>query len=196
MLTGKKSTAFVLGAISGIATVALSSVVLSAPVSRDYKEPPPKEPFSDVLPDQYYTEAIKYSERWLRGYDNGLFGVDDPVTRSQLSTVLLRYDLEQERQYESTVREFRKNARFIRDLAALVCLNKRSFLDSVEINSLVPPALGNPEDRYSDALESLCLLNWQQQSDPTVIDPYEFQECHDEVDLRTGQITTVFCYPQ
>jgi len=196
MLTSKKATAFVLGAISGIATVAFSSVVLGAPVSRDYEKPPTPEPFLDVLPDQYYTEAIEYSRRWLAGYGNGYFGVDDPVTRSQLSTVLMRYDLGRRRWGEAFSRTNREHEWRLRDLAALVCLNKALFLGSVEINSLVPSALGDPEARYARALERLCKMNWQQEVD-AVIDPYKFDECHDKVDVRTGEISTrFFCGPQ
>lgn len=159
-------------------------------------EPPAEKTFSDVLPDQYYTEAIKYSERWLRGYDNGLFGVEDPVTRSQLATVLMRYDGARLRGWDDRInREIREHESALRDFAALVCLNKRLYLDSVEINSLVPSALGDPEARYARALERLCKMNWQQEGDPT-IDPYRFEECHDDVDVRTGQITAAFCYPQ
>ena len=48
--------------------------------------------FPDVG-DTWYTEAVRWaaSERIITGYDNGLFGVDDPVTREQIAAILWRY---------------------------------------------------------------------------------------------------------
>ena len=49
--------------------------------------------FSDVSTDVWYTEAVRWasSEDVMGGYGNGTFGVDDPVTREQFTTVLWRY---------------------------------------------------------------------------------------------------------
>ena len=49
--------------------------------------------FSDVQTDTWYTEAVRWasSEGVMSGYGNGSFGVDDPVTREQFTTVLWRY---------------------------------------------------------------------------------------------------------
>ena len=49
--------------------------------------------FPDVGEESWYTEAVRWaaSERIITGYDNGLFGVDDPVTREQIAAILWRY---------------------------------------------------------------------------------------------------------
>ena len=49
--------------------------------------------FPDVDGESWYTEAVRWaaSERIITGYDNGFFGVDDPVTREQIAAILWRY---------------------------------------------------------------------------------------------------------
>ncbi len=50
-------------------------------------------PFSDVSLDMYYAKAIvwAYKNGITKGYDNGLFGVDDSVTREDSAVFLMRF---------------------------------------------------------------------------------------------------------
>ena len=49
--------------------------------------------FSDWTRGTWYSDAVVWAagEGVITGYDNGLFGVNDPVTREQLATILWRY---------------------------------------------------------------------------------------------------------
>ena len=49
--------------------------------------------FTDVLPGQWYTDAIKWAANTgiVKGYGDGTFGVNDNVTREQLAVVLYQY---------------------------------------------------------------------------------------------------------
>ena len=49
--------------------------------------------FADVEDGQWYTDAVLWasSSGIVTGYDSGLFGVDDPITREQLAVILYRY---------------------------------------------------------------------------------------------------------
>lgn len=49
--------------------------------------------FSDVLPEQWYTEAVIWAEQnaIVAGYDDGLFHPNDDITREQTAAILLRY---------------------------------------------------------------------------------------------------------
>ena len=49
--------------------------------------------FADVAPDAYYTDAVIWASQngIVSGYDNGLFGTTDPISREQLATILYRY---------------------------------------------------------------------------------------------------------
>lgn len=49
--------------------------------------------FSDVEPDRWYTEAIRWanSAGVVLGYGNGKFGTNDPITREQMAAMLYRY---------------------------------------------------------------------------------------------------------
>ncbi|MCF0123996.1 MAG: S-layer homology domain-containing protein, partial [Ruminiclostridium sp.] len=50
--------------------------------------------FSDVPEGTWYTEAVRWaaSEGIVKGYGDGTFGPNDPVTREQLATILYRYE--------------------------------------------------------------------------------------------------------
>ena len=50
--------------------------------------------FPDVPDDHVHANGIQWASdnRLMRGYDNGNFGPEDPVTRGQLSTIFFRYD--------------------------------------------------------------------------------------------------------
>ena len=49
-------------------------------------------PFSDVLNNTWYTDAVKWavSNGIVAGYGNGKFGPDDPVTKEQLAALIYR----------------------------------------------------------------------------------------------------------
>ena len=49
--------------------------------------------FSDVAPNAYYTDAVIWATQngIVGGYDNGLFGTTDPISREQMATILYRY---------------------------------------------------------------------------------------------------------
>ena len=49
--------------------------------------------FSDVAEDTYCTEAVRWAASCgvVQGYENGAFGVGDPVTREQFAAILYRY---------------------------------------------------------------------------------------------------------
>ena len=50
-------------------------------------------PFSDVEPGRYYTNAVIWAaeNEIVSGYGNGKFGPNDPITREQLAAILYRY---------------------------------------------------------------------------------------------------------
>jgi len=50
-------------------------------------------PFRDVAPDAWYTAGVLWANdhKIMEGYGNGLFGVNDPVTRQEMATILWRY---------------------------------------------------------------------------------------------------------
>jgi hypothetical protein len=50
-------------------------------------------PFADVAPDQWYTNAVIWASAngIIEGYGNGLFGTNDNITREQLAMMLYRY---------------------------------------------------------------------------------------------------------
>jgi len=52
-----------------------------------------KTPFPDVRDGVYYTDAVRWAAAngIVTGYENGLFGPDDLVTREQLAAILYRY---------------------------------------------------------------------------------------------------------
>ena len=56
-----------------------------------YKNMTPKN--TDVKKGQYYTAAVNWatSNNIISGYENGKFGVGDPITREQICTILYRY---------------------------------------------------------------------------------------------------------
>lgn len=49
--------------------------------------------FDDVAEGTWYTEAVIWAadKEVVKGYGNGSFGPDDPITREQLATILYRY---------------------------------------------------------------------------------------------------------
>ena len=49
--------------------------------------------FSDVAEDTYCAEAVRWAASCgvVQGYENGAFGVGDPVTREQFAAILYRY---------------------------------------------------------------------------------------------------------
>ena len=59
----------------------------------DEPEAAVSETFRDVKDGAWYTEAVQWASETaiVAGYDNGLFGVSDSVTREQLVTILYRY---------------------------------------------------------------------------------------------------------
>lgn len=50
--------------------------------------------FSDVPQDEWYSEAIRWAaaEKLVLGYDDGSFGVNNPITLEQMSVILYRYE--------------------------------------------------------------------------------------------------------
>jgi hypothetical protein len=50
-------------------------------------------PFGDVDEGQWYSDAVKwgYDRGVVFGYENGLFGTDDPVTKEQLAALVYRF---------------------------------------------------------------------------------------------------------
>lgn len=50
--------------------------------------------FADTAEDAYYADAVAWAgaNGIVSGYGNGLFGVDDPVSREQIVSILWRYD--------------------------------------------------------------------------------------------------------
>ncbi|MEQ3170112.1 flavodoxin [Dysosmobacter welbionis] len=50
--------------------------------------------FTDTAEDAYYADAVVWASEngVVSGYGNGLFGINDPVSREQIATILWRYD--------------------------------------------------------------------------------------------------------
>ena len=80
--------------------------------------------FPDVVMDSYYTDAVAWASATgiVNGYDNGLFGPDDPITREQMAAILYRYA-----QYSGC------------DMTARADLS--SYMDTVQITSYAVEAL-------------------------------------------------------
>jgi hypothetical protein len=49
--------------------------------------------FADAEGGQWYTDAVLWANAYgiITGYDNGLFGAADPITREQMAVILYRY---------------------------------------------------------------------------------------------------------
>jgi hypothetical protein len=50
--------------------------------------------FSDVAEEDWYAEAIRWAaaEGLVLGYDDGTFGVNNPITLEQMAVILYRYE--------------------------------------------------------------------------------------------------------
>lgn len=50
-------------------------------------------PFADVTADQYWSEAVKWaaSSGIVGGYENGMFGPENSITREQMAAILHRF---------------------------------------------------------------------------------------------------------
>ena len=50
-------------------------------------------PFADVTDSHYYLAAVSWGTEHgvLQGYDSGLYGGEDPITREQMAVMLYRY---------------------------------------------------------------------------------------------------------
>ncbi len=74
---------YLFGIVIGImvSSTALASVVVGSS-------------FLDVSGNAYYADAINQMANWrvVKGYENGNFGPNDPVTRGQLAAILSRYN--------------------------------------------------------------------------------------------------------
>lgn len=82
--------------------------------------------FTDILPDQYYTEAVAWGAEngIITGYANGCYGPGDPITREQLAAILWRY------------------ARFKKyDVSIGESTNILSYLDYSQISEYAIPAI-------------------------------------------------------
>ena len=49
--------------------------------------------YSDVVADSWYSDAVEWADEYgiAKGYGNGTFGSNDPITREQFATILYRY---------------------------------------------------------------------------------------------------------
>ena len=49
--------------------------------------------YSDVAANSWYSDAVEWADEYgiAKGYGNGTFGPDDPITREQFATILFRY---------------------------------------------------------------------------------------------------------
>lgn len=49
--------------------------------------------YQDVPPGEWYTEAVRWaaSEKFMTGYEDTIFGPEDPITREQLAALFYRY---------------------------------------------------------------------------------------------------------
>lgn len=97
-----RSLSFLAGAVLVLAGTALASSVV------------PSFVFPDVKKGTYFTDSVTELVRKgiLKGYDDGRFGPDDPVTRAQVSVMLDRYDRE-------VVEPLREQLRKIREILKL-----------------------------------------------------------------------------
>ena len=172
---------FILGAACGIAAVAC--VTAFAETSTRWR---------DVLPGQWYSEAVEYSANWLKGYDDAHYGVSEPVTRSQLATVLMRFDQESQRDIDN-------NKKMLADAAAIICLNANNLLPNKDL--LSDPADGEIDGllRYRTALKELCSSNWHWElkwypfSQSPAADASSYSKCISEYDPHTGDTILSFC---
>lgn len=64
-----------------------------------------ENPFADVVEGAWYYDSIRYAYEngLIAGYPNGLFGINDTITREQLAAILWRYA--QHKKYDVSVGE-------------------------------------------------------------------------------------------
>lgn len=64
-----------------------------------------ENPFADVVEGAWYYDSIRYAYEngLIAGYPNGLFGINDTITRGQIATILWRYA--QHKEYDVSVGE-------------------------------------------------------------------------------------------
>ncbi len=74
----KKSYILIIGILLGVSTTAFASFSL----------------FPDVDSGAYYADAVEdaYNKGLITGYDNGMFGPNDNLTRGQIAVIMQRYD--------------------------------------------------------------------------------------------------------
>lgn len=132
--------------------------------------------YRDVLPGQWYSAGVEYSRKWIFGYGNGEFGVNDPVTRGQLATIIARYDYDKQRVVDH-------HSDLIHDIAAILCLNPYTFQTLQDDSATSEDAL-----RYKAAVKSLCEVPWQNEK-------RENTGCSNLVDVENGEIRVVCPVP-
>ena len=73
----------------------MSRAMLATVLYREAGEPAVSgsSAFADVVAGQWYSDAVLWAEQneIINGYENGLFGTNDPITREQMITILWRY---------------------------------------------------------------------------------------------------------
>lgn len=116
--------------------------------------------FSGAAEGQWYTEAIRWaaSERIMEGYGEGVFGIQDPVTRQDMATILWRYAGEPAAESENSFTDKTDIAEYA-----------SAAVDWASANSVVAPTSDGVFDPCSDAARAqiaAALMNFVQNVQP------------------------------
>ena len=67
---------------------------LKLPLQRKPQHRAWENPFADVVEGAWYYDSIRYAYEngLIAGYPNGLFGINDTITRGQIATILWRME--------------------------------------------------------------------------------------------------------
>ena len=93
--------------------------------------------FKVVDSNAWYADEVNGARYagWMKGYDNGNFGPENPVLRAEMAAILSNYD--------KRVRQMHG------ELRAMMCHNKNNSLEHLG-------AQVTDEEKYSEAIESFC----------------------------------------
>lgn len=102
--------------------------------------------FSDVKPDEWYTEAIRWTieAEIMSGYSETIFGTEDVITREQIATILYRYET-----YKNVIPSMSDTLAFA-DAATISDWAKEAVLWAAE-NEIVSGKSGNNFDPKANA---------------------------------------------
>jgi hypothetical protein len=118
--------------------IAIALLVPAMSFALSYEEIYAHEDFSDVEQGAWYEEGVQYVYEYgfMEGYGEDVFGIDDPLTRSQFAKIIQEYDDRMNMKEEIYL------------LSQMIC-----FQDDLLERDLVDEGFS---DAYEEAIESVC----------------------------------------